>query len=84
MHVVYRVLALMSSKYKTTFWTCPLCLEGTSKYGSIECKGVAECGNTPNANAHIYLDENGYLKNLQDSEKSIGIAQISTTKDDDA
>lgn len=66
------------SKHKGTHWFCPLCLEGVHPYPTNPCKGIAECGNTPNANAFQYLDKDGYKHYSDTNEvKTIGIGAIS-------
>lgn len=66
------------TKHEGKTWVCPLCIEGEHEYGKNECEGVAVCGNTPNANAHQYLDSDGY-KTLIDVDKvrGVGIGEIS-------
>lgn len=64
------------TKHEAKTWVCPLCIEGRQPYGKNECEGVAVCGNTPNANAHQYLDSDGCKTSINNA-KSIGIGAIS-------
>ena len=66
----------MSKRGNPPFWRCPLCLEALVPYGTSPCGGVAFCGNTPNANAHLYLDENGVVKKPKEGIMGIGISEI--------
>ena len=45
------------------------------RFGTSECAGPAECGNTPHITGRSYVDEYG-LKKSATEQRGIGISEI--------